>query len=98
MLNEITLGWLGLHPWEVERYSLNEIAYKISGYIDQRNEVSNDNLAQTRLILTTLYNTAGKSFKKTIKPNQVLKLPGEATKKSSLDTMREAYKIMQKNG
>jgi hypothetical protein len=98
MLTEITLGWLGLHPWEVERYTLKELAYKISGFLDNQQAQQVEHWRQARIITTALYNTAGKSFKKTIQPTDIIKLPTDKKARSKVDDMREAFKRITQNG
>lgn len=82
----------------MEQYNLTQLANKIAGFLDVETTAKIESWRQTRLLASVLYNTAGKTFKKGIKPEQIIKLPGDKKTASRLEEMREVFKQMVKDG
>jgi hypothetical protein len=47
------------------------------GAVSYQRDQNEEQWRQTRLIISEMYNTAGKQFKGTVKPTDVIKLPGD---------------------
>jgi protein-tyrosine phosphatase len=73
----VSLGFLGLHPWELEAYTGIQLHSKLSGFmlLEQKRDTVTYNA--TRLQMQTTINWAGRSLKKNkwVKLQEVFEIP-----------------------
>lgn len=81
---------MGLHPWELDEYTMNDFVLRREGYYDKEVE----EWRRARFIAYHTVMISGKMIKKkSLKETDLLELPGEKPKKQRIAEDKEKIKL-----
>jgi hypothetical protein len=97
LVRALALGYLGMHPWEFERYTGHELLRKLQGLQWLENKRYYSQWDVGRNIMAQIANWAGKSLKKgvSVKPHEIVRLPHDklaGKKKIDFNKLWEKHK------
>ena len=81
-LQKEAYGEMGLHPWELDDYSMQDFFFKRSGLYDRE-------LREWHMVRFLAYYAAGSDLKKGTKLKDILPLPGDT--EHTTESLKERY-------